>query len=99
MPAHGNPFHDLAGRTDAIARHHHDRLDVLVGIGRQIGEADVVEFSHHLFRERSWGAMAESETFAHLEHLRLAGRARRRIDGGVMRFQVVDGGIDSATTP
>jgi hypothetical protein len=26
-----------------------------------------------LFKERSWGPMAESETFAHLEHLRYVG--------------------------
>jgi hypothetical protein len=31
----------------------------------------------HLFRERSWGPMAESETYAHLEHLRLTGAAER----------------------
>jgi hypothetical protein len=35
-----------------------------------------------LFRERSWGSMAESETFAHLEHLRRVGRATtERVDG------------------
>ena len=28
-----------------------------------------------LFRERSWGDMAESETYAHLEHLRLERQA------------------------
>jgi len=30
-----------------------------------------------LFKERSWGGMAESETYAHLEHLRLMGNAER----------------------
>jgi hypothetical protein len=35
-----------------------------------------------LFRERSWGSMAESETFAHLEHLRRTGQATvDRING------------------
>ena len=29
----------------------------------------------HLFAERAWGSMAESETYAHLEHLRLLGEA------------------------
>jgi hypothetical protein len=28
-----------------------------------------------LFKERSWGEMAESETYAHLEHLRHARQA------------------------
>jgi hypothetical protein len=41
----------------------------------------VMEYSHHLFQERSWGAMAESETYAHLEHLRLNGDARCRTEG------------------
>jgi hypothetical protein len=39
----------------------------------------VQEYSQHLFRQRSWGAMAESETYAHLEHMRIAGRAERQI--------------------
>ena len=33
-----------------------------------------------LFRERSWGEMAESETYAHLEHLRLEGMAEAHRD-------------------
>ena len=39
-----------------------------------------------LFRERSWGHMAESETFAHLEHLRLLGQAERREAGGYLLY-------------
>ena len=42
------------------------------------GEATVEQLSQRLFRERSWGPMAESETYAHLEHLRLSGQATRR---------------------
>jgi hypothetical protein len=36
-----------------------------------------------LFKERAWGSMAESETFAHLEHLRREGEVEvgRRADG------------------
>ena len=52
-------------------------------IGRELGPAAVAEFSKRLFKPRSWGAMAESETYAHLEHLRVAGdaAARRGPDG------------------
>jgi hypothetical protein len=41
------------------------------------------ELSEHLFSARAQGAMADSETFAHLEHLRLLGEAERieRTDG------------------
>lgn len=73
LPAHGHPFDDLAARCHAIKRHHHERLDKVKEIAREIGPAQVAAFSRHLFRERSWGAMAESETYAHLEHLRIAG--------------------------
>ena len=34
-----------------------------------------------LFQERSWGPMAESETYAHLEHLRLIGDMDGRMGG------------------
>jgi glyoxylase-like metal-dependent hydrolase (beta-lactamase superfamily II) len=88
LPAHGHPFTDLGGRVAAIERHHQERLDELVRIGDEIGRADVIEFSHHLFAERSWGAMAESETFAHLEHLRLAGRAERVDESGAFTYAI-----------
>jgi hypothetical protein len=41
-----------------------------------------------LFRERSWGHMAESETFAHVEHLRMLGQAERREEGGYLLYRV-----------
>ena len=49
-------------------------------IGEELGAASVVDFSQKLFKERSWGMMAESETYAHLEHLRIAGSAERSDD-------------------
>ncbi len=70
LPAHGNPFADLAGRTQDIKRHHHERLLRVKEIGEELGPASVVDFSKKLFKERSWGMMAESETYAHLEYLR-----------------------------
>jgi glyoxylase-like metal-dependent hydrolase (beta-lactamase superfamily II) len=75
LPAHGHPFHDLAARCGAIKRHHDERLEKVRAIGRELGPAPVSAFSRRLFKPRSWGAMAESETYAHLEHLRLAGSA------------------------
>lgn len=78
LPAHGHPFGDLAGRCEAIKLHHDDRLERVKEIGREIGTATVQAFSHKLFKPRSWGSMAESETYAHLEHLRWLGEAERR---------------------
>ena len=73
LPAHGHPFPDLAARCNSIKEHHHERLGKVKEIGREIGPATVNAIMQHLFRERSWGSMAESETYAHLEHLRLLG--------------------------
>ncbi|MBA2281886.1 MAG: MBL fold metallo-hydrolase, partial [Acidimicrobiia bacterium] len=92
LPAHGHPFTDLHGRIDAIHRHHDERLERLTGFLADAGEATVVELSQKLFRPAVWGAMADSETFAHLEHLRLSGAAdRREIDpgpGGMYRYHL-----------
>ena len=59
-------------------RHADDRHAVGLEVAREIGPASVEAVSRKLFRERSWGSMAESETYAHLEHLRIAGRAEAR---------------------
>ncbi len=80
LPAHGHPFTDLKARTVAIKQHHHERLEELKKISRDLGPATVQAFSQRLFKRRSWGAMAESETYAHLEHLRIAGDADLRIE-------------------
>jgi glyoxylase-like metal-dependent hydrolase (beta-lactamase superfamily II) len=89
LPAHGHPFQDLAGRTQAIRDHHEDRLDVLRKAAAELGSASVEELSHHLFQKRSWGQMAESETYAHLEHLRVAGEAASRREGGTLHYHLI----------
>ena len=87
LPAHGDPFDDLSGRVEAIKRHHLERLDKLVGIARDFGKPTCVrDYSQVLFSQRAWGIMAESETYAHLERLRRAGRAaaHRAADGQLL---------------
>ena len=78
LPAHGHPFTDLSGRVKEIKEHHDQRLERLRGMVADAGEGTVTELSHVLFRPRSWGPMAESETYAHLERLRLSGDVARR---------------------
>jgi len=78
LPAHGHPFSDLAERCEAIKLHHDERLEKVRAIASDIGPASVEAFTRKLFRRRSWGAMAESETYAHLEHMRLLGAAEAR---------------------
>jgi len=84
LPAHGHPFEDLAGRAQAIKEHHDERLLRVREIGRELGAATVEAFSQKLFKPRSWGGMAESETYAHLEHLRHGGLAASHRDGAGM---------------
>ena len=88
LPAHGHPFSDLPGRVEAIKQHHAERLEMLRVASRERGWASVTELMQDLFRERSWGHMAESETFAHVEHLRLLGQAERREEGGYLLYRV-----------
>ena len=90
LPAHGHPFTDLPARVESIHEHHLERLETLWAIAAELEDwSSVVTLSQRLFRERSWGPMAESETYAHLEHLRLAGRVdQRRNDDGLLEYRV-----------
>ena len=90
LPAHGHPFSDVAGRTQSICRHHVERLDVLRSAGDALGSAPVEEFMKALFSERVWGVMAASETFAHLEHLRVIGEATSNRDAsGLLHYRLL----------
>ncbi|HEX3796930.1 MAG TPA: MBL fold metallo-hydrolase [Acidimicrobiales bacterium] len=87
LPAHGQPFHDLAGRASQIKRHHDERLARLLEICDAAGWANVINLSHELFAPRSWGSMAEEETFAHLERLLATGALQRREEAGVLLYR------------
>ena len=89
LPAHGHPFADLGGRAGHIIEHHNDRLDIIRDARADLPTGTVVDFMRVLFRERSWGAMAESETYAHLEHLRELGELTRSDDDGLARYTAV----------
>jgi glyoxylase-like metal-dependent hydrolase (beta-lactamase superfamily II) len=87
LPAHGHPFDDVPGRVAAIKEHHFERMEKLRDASLAIGPASVVTLSHELFPERHWGVMAESETFAHLEHLRGVGDAERWDEDGTLMYR------------
>ena len=92
LPAHGLPFDDLSARVDDIIGHHVERLAQIERLGEDLGDATVRQYSRRLFQERSWGPMAESETYAHLEHLRVQGRmAARTGEDGLLRFRPLAG--------
>lgn len=88
LPAHGQTFTDLPKRVDEIKEHHEGRLERLHEISDEAGWASVQQLSRTLFAERNWGSMAESETYAHLEHMRLAGQAERREQGGSLEYRI-----------
>lgn len=89
LPAHGHPFDNLAERARSIAKHHDERLEKIKEIGRSAGRPlNVMEVTAELFPPRHQGRMAESETYAHLEHLRLDEQAERRSENGVLRYEI-----------
>jgi glyoxylase-like metal-dependent hydrolase (beta-lactamase superfamily II) len=88
LPAHGHPVDDLPERVGQIKAHHEQRLQRLREISDEVGWASVQALSQQLFAPKAWGSMAESETYAHLEHLRLAGSAERREREGGLDYRV-----------
>jgi glyoxylase-like metal-dependent hydrolase (beta-lactamase superfamily II) len=86
LPAHGLEFADLSRRAEDIKRHHLERLEKLRTASGGLGRGTVHEYMQVLFQQRSWGSMAESETYAHLEHLRLLGEARVDESGEQLRY-------------
>ena len=87
LPAHGQPFTNLPERVQDIKQHHHERLDLLREVSDTLGQASVQKYMKELFQQRSWGPMAESETFAHLEHLRRVGESDAvRASDGVLEY-------------
>lgn len=89
LPAHGHPFADLGGRAEHIIDHHEGRLDIIRNAMPDLPNGTVADFMRVLFRERSWGEMAESETYAHLEHLRELDELSRHTDDGLARYAPV----------
>jgi glyoxylase-like metal-dependent hydrolase (beta-lactamase superfamily II) len=87
LPAHGHPFNDVPGRVESIKQHHEERMELLCSASVALGPATVQALSHEVFPKRHWGVMAESETFAHLEHLVHAGRAERWEENGNLFYR------------
>ena len=87
LPAHGSPFNNVAERVSHIKAHHVERLEKLREIGAEFDRpATVMDIAKHLFSARAQGPMADSETYAHLEHLRLAGEFDCRERDGFLEY-------------
>lgn len=89
LPAHGHPFSDLPGRAGEIIEHHEHRLDIIRDATHKLDNGTVTEYMRVLFSERAWGDMAESETFAHLEHLRVLGELQVTTPEGITHYHAV----------
>tara|TARA_B110000014_G_C20101908_1_gene578589 strand:+ start:77 stop:1147 length:1071 start_codon:yes stop_codon:yes gene_type:complete len=83
LPAHGHPFKDLGARALEIIDHHQERLDTIRKTAQNLHDGSVTEYMKVLFSERAWGDMAESETYAHLEHLNELGELTKSGKNGI----------------
>ena len=95
LPAHGEPFPDLAGRARAIVAHTYVREAVMLdALGDRVATAaDVARAVPWTRRERSFASLtpfhqefAVTETIAHLEHLCVRGVLARDADDVSIRY-------------
>lgn len=83
LPAHGEPFADASGRADELLDHHQARLHALEN-ALMNGPTTLQSLTEELFRKTTRAEdriLATMETFAHLEYLRLRGRADSNATG------------------
>jgi glyoxylase-like metal-dependent hydrolase (beta-lactamase superfamily II) len=89
LPAHGEPFDDLAGRVDEMLAHHDARLGAVVEAldGRERTAYEVARDLFPVLRSAHEERFALAETLAHLRHLERTGRAAL-VDGPKARWKV-----------
>ena len=89
LPAHGEPFTDLAGRIDELLAHHDARLDAVVSaLGSR--ERTAYDVAHELFpklRSPHEERFALAETLAHLRRLERLSRVVE-VDARIARWRV-----------
>ncbi len=85
LPAHGHPFTGLAARAQSIVEHHEERIARLEEL-LDADSASVEDLARALFGAHGDDPLAQSETYAHLEHLRRADRAVRRRVGDTLVY-------------
>ena len=95
LPSHGRPFRGAHARIDALAAHHHERLQELLAAckDRPCSAHEVLPVLFRRALDPQQMGFAMGETVAHLNHLWHAGHLQRqRGADGVYRFR----GSDSA---
>lgn len=85
LPAHGEPYVDSRGRIDELLDHHERRLATLregLEAGpRTLSDLRSVAFGGASRTSPADAMLAQLETFAHLDHLRLGGEIQHLSDG------------------
>ncbi|HUR78769.1 MAG TPA: MBL fold metallo-hydrolase [Acidimicrobiales bacterium] len=89
LPAHGIVIDEPQTRCREIIEHHEERFNRLRKGSLELGKAaSVRELSQFLFHPDKIGPMADGECYAHLEYLRLAGRADVRTEHETKLYEV-----------
>lgn len=87
LPSHGEPYRDAAARAAELRIHHEHRLQQLEGALAE-GPRPLRTLTEEIFGDLVSGEdrmLADMETYAHLEYLRLRDRAQRDRSGGWAR--------------
>ncbi len=100
LPGHRMPFVDLASRVDELREHHRERGQQILSLLANAADGmTATSVASLLFGDRLRGVddrrFAVVEMLAHLEHLRLTGRATRETRDGIARYRAEDA-ADSA---
>ena len=82
LPAHGDPFDDLAGRVDQILAHHDARLDAVLAAldGHARDGYTTARMLFPVLRSANEERFALAETLAHLRYLERRGRVVATLD-------------------
>jgi glyoxylase-like metal-dependent hydrolase (beta-lactamase superfamily II) len=104
LPAHGEPFADLAGRAEELIDHTVARDATVLAVVRATGPVSAGDVARRLpwtRRNRSFADLGEfhqqfavSETIAHLHHLNAAERVVRDDAHDPIRYSAAGGGAD-----
>src|SRR5207237_6509188 len=99
LPGHGEPFHGLPERTDALLAHHQRRLDEIVELLSKEPErlltGYVIASRMNWSRRRTWDdlsgferRLAVTEALAHIELLHARGLVQKRFAEGEITYFV-----------
>jgi len=89
LPSHRRPFRNVRHRLDELARHHDERLNLVVeSAAAETTAADLIDVLFPRALDGHQMGFAMGEAIAHLDHLVALGRLERRCDAaGIFRYR------------